>query len=73
MDPAGVNINAVADCVRLFLQIRFLRVSDGQLTVDNQMRCQACMRVRLVVCVAAGSCRWLVISSVGLLYRASSP
>jgi hypothetical protein len=52
MHPSGVDIDTVADAVRLLLRLGVFRVCDCQLAGEDEVCRQAGVRMWRVVCVA---------------------
>jgi hypothetical protein len=52
MPPASINIQPPTNTKRLFRRLRIIRIRDGQLATQDQMRCEAGVLVWRVVRVS---------------------
>lgn len=52
MEPAGINVDAIADRVSCLVGILIFGIRDGQLALEDEVGCEAGMGMRAVMSVA---------------------
>jgi hypothetical protein len=52
MYPSGIDVDAVAHAVRRLLRLGILGAADGKLASEDEMRCQAVVRMWSVMCIS---------------------